>query len=194
VAEPEMVAEPELEAVAEPELEAVAEPELEAVAEPELEAVADPDLEADWAHLLGSAPASPDDADVLDEWSAMAPSLGPDIAPSDANHRQAAASPAWAPLPQQPWQLTPPVPEAEPQRATWPPLGTVFRPTPTPDQPTAHASLLGPRPAPAPAALQRGGPGAGTSSMPSGVRPCIGCELPLSASARFCRRCGRPQG
>jgi hypothetical protein len=27
----------------------------------------------------------------------------------------------------------------------------------------------------------------------SGVRPCGGCALPLSASARFCRRCGQRQ-
>jgi hypothetical protein len=27
----------------------------------------------------------------------------------------------------------------------------------------------------------------------SGIRPCYNCSLPVSASARFCRRCGSAQ-
>jgi hypothetical protein len=30
--------------------------------------------------------------------------------------------------------------------------------------------------------------------MPSGVKACHNCALPLSARARFCRRCGQQQG
>ncbi len=33
-----------------------------------------------------------------------------------------------------------------------------------------------------------------SSPAPSAVRPCVSCGLSLSSTARFCRRCGSPQG
>jgi len=34
----------------------------------------------------------------------------------------------------------------------------------------------------------------GDAQLRSGIRPCPRCDLALSANARFCRRCGLPQG
>jgi hypothetical protein len=31
-------------------------------------------------------------------------------------------------------------------------------------------------------------------AAPTGIQPCSNCGLSLSATARFCRRCGSPQG
>jgi ribosomal protein L40E len=36
-----------------------------------------------------------------------------------------------------------------------------------------------------------GDAGAGTAA---GIQACLSCGLPLSATARFCRRCGTRQG
>ena len=33
-----------------------------------------------------------------------------------------------------------------------------------------------------------------SASAPAGVQPCSSCGLSLSATARFCRRCGTRQG
>jgi hypothetical protein len=33
----------------------------------------------------------------------------------------------------------------------------------------------------------------GHAHTTSGIRPCFQCALPLSSTARFCRRCGTPQ-
>jgi hypothetical protein len=35
---------------------------------------------------------------------------------------------------------------------------------------------------------------AGSAAAPAGVQPCVSCGLSLSATARFCRRCGTRQG
>jgi hypothetical protein len=34
----------------------------------------------------------------------------------------------------------------------------------------------------------------GPNKVSAGVQPCVSCGLSLSASARFCRRCGTAQG
>jgi hypothetical protein len=36
--------------------------------------------------------------------------------------------------------------------------------------------------------------GIGPAVAPAGVQPCSSCGLSLSATARFCRRCGTRQG
>ena len=156
------------------------------------------DAEADWADLFRRPPAGMDDEIAADDWSAMAPALGPDIAQADA----IVAPPAPVNVPPTPtiapvasWQLTAPASELEPRPTAWPPLGPVFRPTPAAPAPNVpHPSVLVPRPANARALSRSQGQAAAPAPLPKGVRPCVNCELPLSATARFCRRCGRPQG
>jgi hypothetical protein len=211
----ELDAEPAPEAVAEAEAEPEpadqagaeldAEPAPEAAPEAEaaqLTSAAHDDSEADWADLFRRLPDAIADEPVADDWSALAPWLGPDVAPVDpapaiAHEPMTVASTPPAPVvPPQPavaWQITAPAPETETKPAQWPPLGPVFRPQPAAPQPAPHPSVLARRPA-SNGLLTRGqAPQAGPQSMPNGVRPCVNCELPLSATARFCRRCGRPQ-
>ena len=160
----------------------------------------DDDLEADWADLLRHLPA--EDDVVPDDWAAMAPSLGPDIAPAPVPapmpppappevHQPPAAQPATT---TSPWQLTAPAPDAEARPTAWPPLGPVFRPLSTTEAapPALHPSVMARHPAPR-GVLARGQQAGAPAQLPKGVRPCVSCELPLSASAHFCRRCGRPQ-
>ena len=109
-------------------------------------------------------------------------------------------TPGWAIVaPDVPRTDTPPTP------AAWPPRSPVYQPPPA-----------GPA-APAPAPAQPGQPSWPTVppaafSVPvaqavweesslsvisrpgSGVQACVSCGLPLSATARFCRRCGSRQG
>lgn len=158
------------------------------------------DREADWADLLSQLPALANEDIAVDDWSAMAPALGPDIAPTPAPVAAAVlptATPARMPAaaPQPAWRLTAPTPDAEFRQTPWPPLGPVLRPSApsAPAQPSAHPSVLVPRPA-AHGVLARGAQRGAPAPLPNGVRPCVSCELPLSASARFCRRCGRSQG
>ncbi len=158
----------------------------------------DDDLEADWADLMRQSPAESADEPLVDDWEAMALTLGPDIAPaqplttpSRPIAQDAPPDTTPAPMPTAPWRLTAPVPDGEARPAQWPPLGSVFRPQPVAPLAAPHPSVLGAR-TPAIGAEARGQAGGGR--MPSsGVRPCGGCELPLSANARFCRRCGRRQ-
>ena len=194
----DVVAEAAPVAEAEPEV-AQAEPEA-AQADPVTEAVVaaapDDDLEADWADLFRHLPA--EDDVVRDDWAAMAPALGPDVAPAStpsAVPAPAAPPPAVAPpiATASAWQLTAPAPDTEARSTTaWPPLGPVFRPAPSPAPATPHPSVIAQGTAPQ-GVLGRGQQAAAPTQLPRGVRPCVSCELPLSASARFCRRCGRPQ-
>jgi hypothetical protein len=220
VAEPVVEAEAVADAEAEPvvDVEAVADAEaepvvdVEAVADAEAEpvvatetpipavdvAAADDDTEADWADLFRRLPDPADDEPPADEWSTMAPWLGPDVAPAGPAPQpvpRPATAPPPVPPPAQPaaaWQIT--APESDVRPAQWPPLGPVFRPQPAPPQPAPHPSVIARRPSQG-GLLARGRATAGGAlPMPNGVRPCVNCELPLSATARFCRRCGRPQG
>jgi hypothetical protein len=112
-------------------------------------------------------------------WDTLAGALGPDVATRD----QAPARPQLPPVPQVPpppapngaWHMGGP-PAGAPGWAPPPPQG--FRP---------------------PAAGWNGGlaahPGQGQAAqLRTGIRPCPRCDLALSANARFCRRCGLPQG
>lgn len=115
-------------------------------------------------------------------WDTLAGALGPDVAAEEAP----------APPPARP--EVPPVPQVPPPPppAAWhvrPPAGgPVWAPPPPPPGP----GFLPPAP---------GWNGNGQLAAPpghaplrSGIRPCPRCELALSANARFCRRCGLPQG
>ncbi len=116
-------------------------------------------------------------------WDTLAGALGPDVAAEEPGPPPAAERPHVPPVPQVP---PPPAPSGAwhvgaPHAAMpgWvpppPPPAAGFRPPP----PGWNAT--GPIP---------GQPG----SLRSGIRPCPRCELALSANARFCRRCGLPQG
>lgn len=109
-------------------------------------------------------------------------------------------------------------PDATPpaEQGGWPPYGPVYRPPPgraysSGDSPRSSVPAGRQRRGPAwplaqlPASEGGAGPGTGTAQVwdtsarsvgPSGagVRPCVNCDLTLSANARFCRRCGTRQG
>jgi hypothetical protein len=164
VAEPVAAAEP----VPEPELVAFAEP----VPEPELVAFAEPVAAAERVAVAQPEPAMPIAA------------AQPPVAPPAPIQMPPVIEPA---RPVEPrlspgWRMTAP---DEPS-AVWPPHAPVYRP-PTTTQPQAsliHPQMNGGN---QPAAAGNGGHAA------SGIRPCYQCALPLSASARFCRRCGTAQ-
>jgi hypothetical protein len=113
-------------------------------------------------------------------WDTMAGSLGPDVAAEEPVPAPAPARPQLPPVPQVPpppardtaWQMAPP-PVAMPGWTPPPPAG--FR-QPAPGWDGGFAA----RP--------------GDGQLRTGIRPCPRCDLALSANARFCRRCGLPQG
>jgi hypothetical protein len=174
VAEPEVVAEPEPEpvVVAEPEPE----PEVVAEPEPEPEAVAEPEPEPE----------------VVAE-----PEPEPVVVAEPEPEPEVVATPATTSPAPQAAQPAPPV-EAK--------LGAGWRIT-APDEPSTrwmpHATpnaSTAPRQPQAPFVNAQangwGGPtaaGQATGHAASGIRPCYKCALPLSATARFCRRCGSAQ-
>ena len=91
----------------------------------------------------------------------------------------AAPSPASAPPPAQIGQQPEAVPPQQPPPSQQPPPTLYASPPPAPMMPTP------PLPPPqAPTSSGRKSPG---------TRACPNCQLPLSARARFCRRCGSPQ-
>ena len=183
-AEPEVVAEPEPVAAAEPEV--VAEPEPVAAAEPEVVAEPEPVAAAEPEVVAEPQPEPPQAAEPAREdrieqptWQIFAPDQTP------------ATGPAGQPRPPTP-RPAPLSASSEPQ---WPTRPDIV------DSPAM--TLL----------ANRGG---GTSSdglwaasaqevlaapvvlpvagAPTGVQPCANCGLSLSATARFCRRCGSRQG
>ena len=191
-AEPEAIAEPgaiaeaaiEPEAIAEPEPEAV-EPAPEAVAEPEPVIAPEPEPVAVVGSPVSIAPVAP----------VAAPEPAP-IAATAAPAQPVAAAPAPG------WLTVAPDDDSTPVAASRPAWPTSNRP------PLAGATLAGRAmmlddnaadlwAASAREVLQGGpqagsAPGAGPASVPM-ARPCVGCGLSLSASARFCRRCGTRQ-
>jgi ribosomal protein L40E len=118
-----------------------------------------------------------DDRVELPTWQVVAPDPGP--------------RPLEPPAPQPPaeWPSTPAWPATPDAPAPW-------------TRPTAAAS---PRPQPAPINLGSRGRATGTDTLwaessrdvltrsETGVQACVSCGLPLSATARFCRRCGTSQ-
>ncbi len=114
-------------------------------------------------------------------WDTLVGALGPDIA-AEAGLEPPPTRPQLPPVPQVP---PPPAPNGAWQMGG-PPAGM-------PGWAPPAARGFGP-----PAAHWAGGRqpvGHGIDApLRSGVRPCPRCELALSANARFCRRCGLPQG
>jgi hypothetical protein len=167
------------------------------------------------------AEVEPNDLPV-DDWRALAGALGPDVvqpavAPSGAVVPDSdlpvapepsaipAAPPvtpvAWpAPLATSAaplgWQHTAPE-SSSGQPAAWRPYGTVYQ-TPagasTADANPPHPAMLSGIPGAAAGSAALGAGATASAHLPSGVRPCHNCSLPVSAQARFCRRCGQPQG
>jgi nicotinate-nucleotide--dimethylbenzimidazole phosphoribosyltransferase len=173
--EPASQPEPEpVEAVAEPEPEpepiaAVAEPEPEpiaAVVEPEPEPVA---AEPDPAATIAAVAAT--DVVTQPTWSIHAPDPS---APVDdvALPAAATATPEWPDQPEWPAQQTSP--------------GLPFLNRPA--VPTGGVEALWAESDRAVTAAP------GPNKASAGVQPCTSCGLSLSASARFCRRCGTAQG
>ncbi|MEA2654311.1 MAG: hypothetical protein QOI37_1538, partial [Chloroflexota bacterium] len=140
----------------------------------------------------------------------------PATAPAEVAEPAPAPSPVEAPASdhvQQPtWQIVAPDPsptvEAEPA-----PAAPGAAPSADPQWPTRPAWLGGPAAQDMPLlgrppAVQGGidalwaastnevatGPSVAGKPVSAGVQPCISCGLSLSANARFCRRCGTPQG
>ena len=173
-APPELVAEPELVAVApEPEPEPVA-----VAPEPEPEPVA-----AAEAPREPVAAAEPPREDRIEQptWRIFAPDqTAPPVTPA----------PPAGPTPAAPAPLPPPAATAEPQ---WP------GPSPIEDSPSM--ALLANRSRASSDALWAASaqevlatPTTGPALAIAGVQPCSNCGLSLSATARFCRRCGTRQG
>jgi len=203
--------EPVVAATPEPVVAATPEPEPVVAATPEPEPVVaatpEPLLPAIGIAAVAASPA----VDPLAP-AAMAPT-SPATEAAPAEPAPAPAMPRVDVVPQPTWQMvapeptiaapaTPPVatpaPNAEPQ---WP-----SQPAWPSHQP-AHAAFLGANArnssldslwaesAREVAAATPALPMAPTAdARPSGVQPCISCGLSLSASARFCRRCGSRQG
>lgn len=145
------------------------------------------------AEIQGAAEPEPEAAAVEPEPEVVEPTPAPEapLAPPPPPP----AAPAWT-------MVAPEAPSAEP-RPAWPPQAPVYRPPAAPSRRTPSplaAAPSWPRPAtpashalpPAPSVWEESSvvvvnrPG-------SGVQACFSCGLPLSASARFCRRCGSRQ-
>jgi len=118
----------------------------------------------------------------------------------DANTARPNPPVAWpAPLAEAPamspaWQLT--APDGSAQPAGWRPYGSVYQ---TPSAVGAsganlpHPAMLSGMPGGTSGATALGAGAATGAHLPAGVRPCHNCALPVSAQARFCRRCGQSQ-
>lgn len=118
-------------------------------------------------------------------WDSLAGALGPDVA------AEAAVEPVVPERPQLP--LMPQVPPPSMPDGPWqmgaPPAGMPgwAPPRQAPGQHPQAGGWNGGLAA---------GPGGmnGNGQLRTGIRPCARCDLALSANARFCRRCGLPQG
>jgi hypothetical protein len=188
IAEPEFAAEPDplaAEVIAEPELAAET-PEAEVAAEPEIAAAAPVEAEP-------TPEPEPVRADVVEQptWRVVAP--------------DAPAAPA---APAVPTNGHPPVPEP-----AQPPVAATAAPQPPPaadPQWPTDPQWPAAQPNPSFLANRRTSASAATEALwaasardvvanPAGaplggVQPCSSCGLSLSATARFCRRCGSRQG
>jgi hypothetical protein len=186
--------EPVVEARPEPPVERAAEPEPEPVAElapePEPELAPEPEPVAE----LAPEPTA---------YVAPEPNV-PAIDRIEMPGWPTAAAPAWR-------SATPPVPAIQPPPAPSVPLQANARPARVPGEAPQWPAPLRPGvdlSVPAPWASRAAARDAGLwiasaqevtavssqSAVPGGVQSCVSCGLSLSATARFCRRCGSPQG
>ena len=139
----------------------------------------------------------------------------PDVEPEAETVAAAEPEPVAEPAPAEPPTRTPtpgwtivapdvPTTDAPPAPAAWPPRSPVYQPPAGPARPAATPGQPGQPswPTVPPAAFSVPAAQAvweesslGVISRPgSGVQACVSCGLPLSATARFCRRCGSRQG
>ena len=127
------------------------------------------------------------------EAAVVEPEAAPEPPPAQAE--PLVVAPAWA-------MVAPEVPTEHPTPA-WPPRSPVYQPPAAPPRPQGMPATRVPSwPRPAAPVAQALPPAAtvweessvGVINRPgSGVQACFSCGLPLSASARFCRRCGSRQ-
>jgi hypothetical protein len=195
-AEPEPVPWPEAEPVVWPEAEPVAWPKAEPVAWPEAEpepvAAAEPEPEPE---PVAWPEAEPEPEPVV--WAE--PEL-PVADPAQPWARPARPAEDIVEVPT--WHVVAPEgPNGHPAE-TLKPAARTDRPVPEwPSQPAESflAARLAARKAGddmwAASSVEVLGPAAGTgAAVPAGVQACVSCGLSLSATARFCRRCGTRQG
>jgi ribosomal protein L40E len=186
--EPVLAAEPETEPVpvaAEPEAEPVlaAEPEPEPVlaSAPEPEpAAAQPEPAAAQPEPEGPPPARRDDRVEVPTWRIVAPDGGADQVPTPSSPSMPPVQPGAPQWPQA--QATPPEWPQAPQNgsAQWPSAAAFIAAAQNPVV-RAQAALWA-------------ASSAEVTANPGGVQSCTSCGLSLSATARFCRRCGTRQG
>ncbi|CAN5512330.1 hypothetical protein BH20CHL7_BH20CHL7_06930 [soil metagenome] len=133
-------------------------------------------------------PAIRDDVVAQPTWQIVAPETPIEVVTADAAGPTIADAPAPAPAPEPQWPTQPEWHSNRPAAAGLPFLGR-------PAQPTGDLESLWAESArevaavPAPFTL-----GSAPASPAGGVQPCVSCGLSLSATARFCRRCGTRQG
>jgi hypothetical protein len=201
--EPVAAAEPEPEPVVWAEPEPVAEPEPEPMAWPEAEPSPVPWPEAEPEPVAAMAPEPVAESEAEPEpvvWAQPEPEQ-PDDEPISPWLRPARPAQDVVEVPT--WQFT--APEAPPNghpSETLPAAARADRPTPEwPSQPAESflAARLAARKAGddmwAASSVEVLGPAAGAGPVVSaGVQACVSCGLSLSATARFCRRCGTKQG
>ncbi|MBA3236183.1 MAG: hypothetical protein H0T59_09370 [Chloroflexi bacterium] len=179
--EPEVAAAAEPEFEPEPEVAAAAEPESELIAavepEPEVVAVAaEPDPEP------APSPGLPTDVIPQPTWRMTAPDRGQEgVAADEGKPAEDIAAAAV--------KARPPAEPQWPPRPEWlggePSVGLPFLGRPNAPQGGLDAIWAESDRAVAAASAARGKPAAA-----GGVQPCVSCGLSLSATARFCRRCG----
>jgi hypothetical protein len=157
------------------------EPELAAAVaerdEPELEPVAAAEPEP-----VAAAEPEPADVPVPVTRETLTPTPGWTIVAPDAPRTDAPPAPAAWPPRSPVYQPPPPVPgeqvptPGQPGQPSWPTMPPAAFSVPAAQAVWEESSL-------------------GVLSRPgSGVQACVSCGLPLSATARFCRRCGSRQG
>ncbi|MEO5884978.1 MAG: hypothetical protein ABIQ58_05625 [Candidatus Limnocylindrales bacterium] len=170
-------------AVEQAEAEAVA--QAQAVDQAEAVAQAEAELAAAAAH---------DDLIRQPTWQIVAPDAVPPAPVEGPSPTAAPPAPPSTngPIPVQTEQQWPTQPEWPSQRtasAGLPFLGRLAQPTGTLESLWAESAR---EVASAPMSLTPGA--APARGAAGGVQPCVSCGLSLSATARFCRRCGTPQG
>ncbi|HEX8938916.1 MAG TPA: hypothetical protein VF763_02035 [Candidatus Limnocylindrales bacterium] len=183
-------------------VEATPQPTVEATPQPAVEPAPTPVAaeppEAGWQVVAPETPA----AAVAPVPSPTGPAQAPLQSPLPA---EPAAAPTWPTAPTWPSQPARPPASADRIAAPWemptPPAGWPLPPQ-SPAAPSSGPQWPAPQAASTPAAPAPPRPGDiwDASSRDvlgrpgSGVQACVSCGLPLSATARFCRRCGTRQG
>lgn len=176
-----------------PAAEAPSQELVEAEPEPEIGAhdhAAAAALAAAALHALDApaTPAPPADRVEQPTWRIVAPDAG---APGEAGPHADVPAPAIAASAEPQWPAQPEWPSHASSSAGLPFLGR-------PAAATGGIEALWAESAREVASVPTSGPAAlaplGAAKAAGGVQPCVSCGLSLSATARFCRRCGSRQG